>query len=213
MPDDVQVAMLRPRTPAPTPEPELPPAPAADSGIDGSAYATLSRAAERGQLARADRLRLEGVDRGAADYSRSRALLVMDAQRRDDAKAEGRYLQELMIVPENRYNPVFLSDLARWQVNEGRYDAARSSAREAEQQWARIPSAIMFAKKAEIYRAQAAAAQGLFNESGGDVARLDEAIDAWRRYEAHVAARSRDDLAVTARDAVASLEDIRERLK
>lgn len=124
-----------------------------------------------------------------------------------------RALDDLMVLPENRYNPLYLSELAQWYVNAGRYEQALEAANKAEQYWARLPSSQVFEKKAEIYEAQAAAWQGLFYRSEDDMELLEKAIRHWRKYREHVASRSRTDLARHADDQLAKLEDIQHRLQ
>ena len=124
-----------------------------------------------------------------------------------------RYLDELMALPENQYNPVFLSDLARWYVNHGDYERALARAQTAERYWARLPSELVFAKKAEIYEVQAAAWQGRFYRTPEQLDYLDNAIRTWERYEAHVATKARTDLQTRARNEIARLQSLREKLQ
>ncbi|HNH48758.1 MAG TPA: hypothetical protein PKY30_17080, partial [Myxococcota bacterium] len=145
--------------------------------------------------------------------SRSRAFLLMNAQSKGDDMATRRYLDELMALPENQYNPVFLSDLARWYVNHGDYERALARAQTAERYWARLPSELVFAKKAEIYEVQAAAWQGRFYRAPEQLDYLDNAIRTWERYEAHVATKARTDLQTRARNEIARLQSLREKLQ
>jgi hypothetical protein len=179
------------------------------------AAATLDALAARaasGRLQRAGRAGLEAVPHTDPAYVRSRALLVMDAQQAGDHGAEGAYLDQLMAVPESGYDPVFLAQHARWLVNDGQYAAGLDAANTAEQHWARIPSDILQPTRAQILRTRAAAAQGVFYESGGDLPRLDAAISAWQRYATYVARLSADD-GREATAVVARLEDTRARLQ
>lgn len=218
----VAVASTPSRAPAKTPVAAPPPAePAvADAAVDVSIteapVSDLERhtdAAKKGKLDAVGISELEAVDLSDPQYTRSRALLLMNAQRKGDSKAQRRYLDQLMAVPENQYNPVYLTDLARWYVNSGDYDRALEKASLAERHWARLPSELVFTKKAEIYEIQAAAWQGRFYTSDGDAELLDNAIRHWERYKAHVASRSRQDLLQRADAQIAKLHDIQERLK
>jgi hypothetical protein len=118
-----------------------------------------------------------------------------------------------MVLPENQYNPVFLADLARWHANHGDYARAIETADKAERYWARLPSELVFSKKAEIYEIQAAATQGRFYKSKDDLELLERASSAWQKYRGHVATRDRTDLVKRADDELAKLADIKERLQ
>lgn len=170
-------------------------------------------AAKKGKLATTDVAILEGVDAQAPDYTRSRALLLMNAQRKGDDKATRSYLDQLMVLPENQYNPVYLTDYARWHVNHAEYDKALDKASLAERYWARIPPELVFSKKAEIYEIQAAAWQGKFYKSDEDMDLLGSAIKGWERYRQHVSTKSRTDLQKRADTELARLQDIREKLQ
>jgi tetratricopeptide (TPR) repeat protein len=169
-----------------------------------------SSAAE-GRLTSSQILELETLDRADPGYTRSRALLFLNAQRRGNARSANRYLDEIMALPENQYNPVWLTAVARQHVNDQRYQMALDRAKEAERYWQRIPSEIMFAKKAEIFEIQAASYQGLFYNSE-DVELLDKAVRHWEKYGEHVNNRGRSDLARKAYDEVEKLQGIRGRL-
>lgn len=170
-------------------------------------------AAKKGKLQSTDTAVLEMIDTNAPDYSRSRALLLMNAQRKGDDKATRRYLDQLMVLPENQYNPVYLVDFARWHVNHGEYDRALEKASLADRHWARIPPELVFSKRAEIYEIQAAAYQGKFYKSDEDKDLLGSAIKGWERYRQHVATKSRTDLQKRADAELARLQDIKERLQ
>ncbi len=90
---------------------------------------------------------LEMVDIDDESYSRSRSLLLMNAEESADTAATSRYLDQIMALPENRYNPVFLSKKARYQVNTRDYSGALKTAELAERYWGRIPSALVFDTK------------------------------------------------------------------
>jgi hypothetical protein len=172
--------------------------------------------AQRGRLDRGSAERLESVPVDDPAYTRSRAILLMDAQRRGDARAAGRHLEDLMRLPENQYDPVFLSELSRVQVNRRQYQAALSTALKAEQHWARLPSTLVFDKKAEIFEVQAAATQGLLYESDDLTAQLgliDDAILRWRRLQEHGRQGGSASLEGRALSQIQKLEDIRRRLQ
>jgi hypothetical protein len=137
----------------------------------------------------------------------------MHAQRRSDDAGTRRYLDDLFVLGENRYDPVLLTVEARWLVNARRYDEALAKAELAERSWARIPSEQVFSKKAEIYEVQAAATQGRFYEDPDNLELLSGAIRAWERYRAHVLTKSRNDLAAKADAQVAKLDSVRERME
>ena len=123
-----------------------------------------------------------------------------------------KYLDQLFYLDENRYNPVFLSKRARWYANNRKYDRALADAQKAEQHWARIPPALVFETKAEIFEVQAASLQGLFYKSESDVELLDKAIRGWKKYRRHVDDR-RNDLGSHAEAQIKKLDYARSRLR
>lgn len=169
--------------------------------------------ARKGKLQSTDVAVLEMIDTNAPDYTRSRALLLMNAQRKGDDKATRRYLDQLMVLPENQYNPVYLTDYARWHVNHAEYDKALDKANMADKHWARIPPELVFSKRAEIYEIRAAAWQGKFYKSDEDMELLANAIKGWEQYRQHVSTKSRTDLQKRADAELARLQDIREKLQ
>ncbi|MDP2310607.1 MAG: hypothetical protein Q8P18_31600 [Pseudomonadota bacterium] len=169
--------------------------------------------ARKGKLQSTDATVLEMVDISEPQYSRARALLLMNAQHKGDDKGTRKYLDQLMLLPENQYNPVYLTDYARWHVNHSEYEKALDKASLAERYWARIPPELVFSKKAEIYEIQAAAYQGRFYKSGEDLELLGSAIKGWERYRQHVTTKSRTDLQKRADAELARLQDIREKLQ
>lgn len=188
-----------------------PAAPAEPTGAtDIERYASP---AAKGSLTASDVMALETVQVEDGSYTRSRALLLMNAQRKGDDAATKRYLDQLMLLPENQYNPIYLSDLGRYHVNRKQYETALEKATLAERYWARLPPELVFSKKAEIYETQAAAWQGRFYKSGSDLELLEQAIRHWQKYRDHVETRSRSDLARKAEAELAKLEDIKRRLQ
>ncbi|MCK6507039.1 hypothetical protein L6R53_27305, partial [Myxococcota bacterium] len=169
--------------------------------------------AAKGSLTASDVMALETVQLEDGSYTRARALLLMNAQRKGDDAATKRYLDQLMLLPENQYNPIYLSDLGRYHVNRKQYETALEKATLAERYWARLPPELVFSKKAEIYETQAAAWQGRFYKSGTDMEMLEQAIRHWQKYRDHVETRSRSDLARKAEAELAKLEDIKRRLQ
>jgi hypothetical protein len=182
--------------------------PDASLSLDGYADS-----AKKGKLSSTDVSDLESTDTTDPNYTRSRALLLMNAQKKGDDAGQKRYLDQLMRLPENQYSPIFLADQARLQVNAKDYERALETAQKAERYWGRLPSDLVFAKKAEIFEVQAAAWQGRFYKSGEDLELLENAIRGWERYRTHVASKSRDDLVKRADEQIAKLTDIRERLQ
>ncbi len=180
------------------------------SGIDFAGYTS---AASKGKLDPSAIMALETVEQTDPDFTRARTLLFMDAERRKDTRSSARYLAEIMSVPENRYNPIFLVEQARSEIRSGSYKRALASANKAEQYWARLPSELVFTKKAEIYEIQAAAAQGLFYASEGDQELLQESIRLWQRYRDHVSTKGRKDLAAKADTELATLHELSAKLK
>jgi serine/threonine protein kinase len=218
----------------PEPEPEEPPAHATEPPpvSDDDLFAELSPSqkapepvayshldmdgmkpsARDGALTSADVIALEGVTATDPAYTRSRALLLMNAQKGNDSKAVKRYLDDLMRLPENRYDPVFLTELARYYVDAGKYQQAVDTAKTAEQHWARLPSELVFSKKAEMYEIQARGYTGIFFQSQS-VDALDLAIRSWEKYREHVATRSSEDLVAMADKELTKLRTYRERMQ
>ena len=177
-------------------------------------FDALASKSRTGSLSAGDRLTLEMVERTDPSYTRSRAILYEDAKARADGSAQRKYLDALLTQPENKYNPTFLAEGAHMDIADKRFDRALSRAETAERHWARLPSSLVFSRKAMIYEAQAAAWQGKFYQSGGsDMAALGQAISAWEKYQRHVATKSRTDLAQLADAQLTKLYDARRRLE
>ena len=104
-------------------------------------------AAEDGQLSRNDIYDLEAIGTDDDSYTQARALLLMNAEKARSARDVKKYLDQLFMLDENRYSPVFLSKRARWFANNGKYDRALADAQKAEQHWARIPPDLVFPTK------------------------------------------------------------------
>jgi hypothetical protein len=99
-------------------------------------------------------------------------------------------------------------------IADRKYDRALARASTAERHWGRLPSDLVFTRKAMIYEAQAAAWQGKFYASGGsDMSALGQAIDSWEKYQRHVATKSRADLSQIADQQLTKLYDARRRLE
>jgi serine/threonine protein kinase len=189
------------------------PVPAATSLPSALVTAQLVESAKQGALNPAEVSTLEGVPLTSAEYSRSRALLVQNAERRGDTDAALRYLDQLFKLDENRYNPVYLSRASVHLVNKQRYAEALAKANEAERYWARIPPDQMDRTQTDIFASQASAALGLFYADPDDAALLDRSIRAWERYRQHAAARG-DSTRVAKADAeISRLRDMQTRME
>ena len=216
-----------PRRPAPTQRVDSPP-PVAGSSFDASlsleeedptAYEVPSRAslesfassAAAGNLSQENMRTLERVPSTDGSFTRSRALLLMNAEANRNGRAVKRYLDQLMSLEENRYNPVYLSKRARWFANQRKYDKALRDAQKAEQHWARIAPELVFDTKTEIYEVEAASLQGMFYASE-DLEALDQAIRSWLKYQRHVQSRERMDLVARSEEQIAKLKYARDRL-
>ncbi|MCB9746646.1 MAG: hypothetical protein H6740_28985, partial [Alphaproteobacteria bacterium] len=193
-------------------EPEAPEEEGDSAGPPPLDLDSFVSAARSGRLSSLDAATLQGVPSSDPQYTRARSLLLADAEQRGDARAVKRYLDELMVLPENRYNSVFLSKEAVLLVNQQRYADALATANTAERYWARIPSELIWATKADIFEVQAAAAQGLFYDSEDDLELLDDAIRSWEKLKQHAAGRDAA-LASRADTQIGRLEDVRRRLE
>ena len=199
--------------PLPSSEPDPDPEASRDGPVD---LDRAARSAGRGGLDSDTRRRLEDTRIDDPTFTRAYTILAADAQARGDTRAAEGYLERLMALGENRFNPVLLSELARLQVNGRRYASALRNANTAEQHWARIPSSVMFERKAEIYEVQAAATQGLLYESDDEREQLDlleDALKRWTRYREHADAGARVDLVARADTQLDKLRAIRSRLE
>jgi serine/threonine protein kinase len=192
------------------PAPSLPTPSADESHTDLDRYSPV---AARGALTPADVSVLESVQLHDPEFTRSRLLLVMNARKKGNDGALRQYLSEAASLPENAYNPIVLVEQARYAVNKGEYQKALEKAQLAERHWARIPSELIFTKKAEIYEIQASSYQGLFNESGDNLDLLERAIHEWRRYRDHVGQKPNSDLTRRADAEIRKLEDEKARLQ
>lgn len=176
--------------------------------LDG--IATDARA---GKLRPDDAAALSAIANTDLRFTRAQALLLSNAQKKGDGAAVERALGALFALPENTYNPQFLAADALYKVNKGQYDKALASAQTAERYWARLPPSQSFATRTQIYEVEAAAWQGKFYGSNGDISALDSAIRGWNRYREHVATANRSDLEKSAAAQITKLEDIRVRLQ
>jgi hypothetical protein len=141
-------------------------------------------------------------------------MLYQDAKARRSNNSRSRYLDALMRVPENRYKPELLVEQAELAIVNVDYDVALSSAQLAERHWARLPSDLVFTRKAMIYEIQAAAHTGKFYASdGAELDELEHAIRDWERYRQHVGTKHRADLEQRADERLAQLYDMQQRLE
>lgn len=168
--------------------------------------------ARQGSLTNSDIMGLEMIPADNPEYTRSRSLLLMDAQSKNDARATKRYLDDLMAKAENTYNPVLLTELARYYADQGDYRRAVENARQAERYWARIPSELIYTKKAEIYEIQARGHTGIFY-STENIDDLDRAIDVWEKYHRHVSKRADPEREDVANQELAKLHAYRNKLE
>jgi hypothetical protein len=190
----------------PLPEP---PAPAAPTDL-----AVHREAAGQGRLSAATRAELEAVPVYDPTFEQARTYLYEDAKARGDLAGRKRHLDALFELSENAYDPALLAERGALDIARGDYESALANASLAERYWARLPSDLVFSRKAMIHETQAAAWQAIFYRSAGDDAdALNQAIRAWERYQQHVAAGARSDLVKRADAQLASLGDVQARLQ
>jgi serine/threonine protein kinase len=176
--------------------------------------AALSGRANTGQLTSDERESLRAVPATDASWSRSQILLYEDAKARSDRGAARQYLDAVMALPENQYNPTLLVEQASVAFDKRDYKTAIDRATRAEQNWARLPSDLVFSRKALMYELQAASWQGRFYDSGGeDLESLNQAIRGWQKYQRHVNTKSRSDLSRKADAEIRKLTDMQQRLE
>jgi hypothetical protein len=182
--------------------------------IDRARLDQLSAAAFQGSLAAADRERLAAVPTDDPLFTRSHTLVYLDAKARGDQGGQTRALALLMSVPENQYNPALLVEQAQAAMEAHDYNAALERSKLAERHWARLPSDLIFSRKALIYEIEAKAHLGRFYASEGDEPNeLFRSIRGWEKYRRHAEAASRADLVATADRALDELYDIQRRLE
>lgn len=207
-----------PPRPAPAPPPDLelpppppePPAPVAVTAADLDAWST---AAFAGELDPDRRSRIGEVPTDDPEFTRAQTLLLLDAKARRDDAARDRAMTTLMAVPENRYNPALLVEQAEISLERRQWASALEAARKAEQHWARLPSSLVWSRKALMYEVQALANTGRFYDSEGeDLSALQAAIRDWERYRRHVTTKDRADLTARADTNLSRLRDIEGRL-
>ena len=184
-----------------------------DTPSEASPVEQYHESARAGRLTPSDVMNLEMVDTSDPSYTRSRALLLMNAEQAGDTRSTSRYLDQLMVLPENQYNPVFLSKRAQYDANRGSYRTALDTSVLAERYWARIPPELIFETKAEIYETQAGALQGLFYANQDSMDLLEQAIAGWEKYQRHVEKQGRTDLSSRAEKKLATLRDVQARLQ
>jgi hypothetical protein len=195
-------------------EPGSPADPSADIGAEALDLDRLSRSAAKGALGPSDIMALETVGARDEDFTRSRTLLATDARKKRNPKAEKRYLDELLSLPENAYNPAVLIDMGRYELNHKSYAKALERANMAERHWQRLPPEVIAERKAQIYELQAKASRGLLNNTDDEARQrelVEQSLRFWRRYAQQV--NSDTSLVEKANAEIASLEDIRRRLE
>jgi hypothetical protein len=178
---------------------------------DESGYAERSF---QGELTAADREVLGDVSTADPDYTRSLSLLYQDARARGDLAGRRTYLAAIMALPENEYRPEFLVEEAELAIRGRQYTVALEKATLAERHWQRLPSDLIFTRKAMIFEIAASAYTGLFYDSDGQqMDALDNAIRGWEKYRRHVDAKSRDDLSARADRQLDKLYGMQRRLE
>ncbi|MEN0061549.1 MAG: hypothetical protein AAGA48_05325, partial [Myxococcota bacterium] len=213
----------RDREPEPDParlEFEPPPPPVeSEPAADGAKIASgemdrWSKSAFEGRLSPGSAERLAGVEIDDPQFTRARTLLYLNAKKRGQLEEQRGHLRLLMSVPENQYNPVLLVEHARDAIEQKQYGEALKRAQVAEQHWARMPSSLVFTRKALIYEIEANAHTGLFFASEGrDANELRGAIRGWEKFQRHVARKGRNDMASRAEEQLQRLRELEERLK
>ena len=172
-----------------------------------------SARAQQGRLTPSDRIALEGAQPRDEDaFTRSRALLLMNAQQTRDHRATRLYLDQLFLIPANKYNPLYLTAEAVLHVDQSRFEAALISASKAEKHWESIPSDLMVLKLAEIYETKAQSHLGLYYQSE-DINDLDRAERAWKRFREHALRNNQASLLERADLELDKLSRTRERME
>ncbi len=170
--------------------------------------------ATRGELASADRAALEALPVADPLFSRGYTLLYQDAKSRGDLPSRRAYLDKLLAVRENAYRPELLIEAAQMSFDRRDWDASVQWTEKAEQHWARLPSDLVFERKAMIYELQAGAwTNKFFASEGEDDTALETAIRSWQKYRTHVATQPSQGLVARADQQLAKLHDAQRRLQ
>jgi hypothetical protein len=170
--------------------------------------------AAAGTLTETDIETLESTPTADSSFTYNYTLLYSNAKAQDDRRDQRKYLESMMILAENQRNPTLLVERAQLAIYRKDYEGALKHANLAERHWARIPSSLMFSRKAMIYETQAAAWQGKFYRSEGeDLSACHRSIRSWERYRQHVATQNRRDLVAVADQRLFQLRDARKRLE
>lgn len=173
-----------------------------------------AEAAYQGELSPGATTQLAAVPSTDPTYTRARTLLYLDAKARGDEAMRDAHLAAMLLVPENKYNPVLLVEKALIAVDKQDWQTALKSSQTAEQHWARLPSELVFTRKAMIYEIEAVSNTGLFYESSGENQDLLlQAIRGWERYKTHVNSKNRNDLVARADENLNKLYEIQRRLE
>ena len=187
---------------------------AAEGPLDRVALDAMSEAAFAGSLPSAERARLAGVGTDSPLFTRSHTLLYLDAKARGDRSSKSSELALLMSVPENQYNPALLVEQAHAAMESQDWSRALERSQLAERHWARLPSDLIFSRKALIYEIEAKAHLGRFYASEGDEPNeLFRSIRGWEKYRRHAEAASRGDLVANADQQLNELYDMQRRLE
>lgn len=174
----------------------------------------LGARSRNGDLSSSEREYLEGLALENPEYTRAMVYLYEDAKANGNVRSQRAYIDAILDQPENQYNPMYLVEQATLDIVDKDYRAALHNSQTAELHWARLPSEVIFSRKAMIYEIQAKAWQGVFYDSDGqDLDALYSAIRAWTRYQEHVNTRSRRDLADRAEQQLARLYDMQRLLE
>jgi serine/threonine protein kinase len=207
--------------PAPRPAPVVPSpapvsAPAAIVAVRRPApqgeLASYMAPALRGALTDDERMTLTMVERTNPAFEEARGILYEDAKARDDVFDREQHLDAILSIPRNEYNPQYLVEQAELYLRQGNFETALARAQTAERNWARLPSDILFSRKAMIYETEALALQGLFYQAS-DPDMLYKSIRAWERYKTHVQSADRSDLASRADTQLIRLTDMQQRIE
>jgi len=173
-----------------------------------------SASAFTGNLAPGAAERLTRVALDDPAFTRARTLLYLDAKAKGNNTVRREHLDLMMALPENGYNPVLLVERAQDAAALDDWESALDHARVAGQHWARMPSALIFSRRALIYEIEAVSHTGLFYASeGDDLDHLTQAIRSWERYREHVATQDEGKLLARAEKQLDRLYEVQRRVE
>lgn len=145
-------------------------------------------------------------------FTASRTFLVLHYKASGNNAEYARTLEELMSLPTNQYNPTLRLEQAEYYLATEKFSQAIESAGIAERYRQKFPAGdVYYVRLARTYEVMANAYYGRFRTSE-DPDDLEQSINMWQRYLTHVEKKQDEKRMKLARDNIAKLEKIKERM-